>query len=70
MQQQFKNVMRNVIYSNKSRPDAPLLVTKTPTIPFLESDNFSDLGKGKRQALKTELNYPVCINYLGNSKAL
>jgi len=51
--------MPNVIYSNKCRPDAPLLVTKTPTIPFLESDNFSGLGKGKRQALEMELNYPV-----------
>lgn len=63
--------MPNIIYSNKSRPDAPLLVIKTPTIPFLESDNFSDLVNGKRQqALDQNIAQLSYVNNLGNSKAL
>ena len=62
--------MPNIIYSNKSRPDAPLLVIKTPTIPFLESDNFSDLVNGKRQALDQNVAQLFYANNLGNSKAL
>lgn len=62
--------MPNIIYSNKSRPDAPLLVIKTPTIPFLESDNFSDLVNGKRQALDQNVAQLSYVNNLGNSKAL
>lgn len=62
--------MPNIIYSNKSRPDAPLLVIKTPTIPFLESDNFSDLVNWKRQALDQNVAQLSYANNLGNSKAL